>query len=212
VDGAFVLEKPQTNMKMWLSCCSSLEGETAQDDHEAHRTLLSKAASGAHAAIVDSGGGALSGSALERSVLPDLEEPKPNVLPLGLRRSRTDESNSSLIFRSEQGDGSIEVLPRRYVSSEMASVARSVRPPRGSAVHVEDVLEQSGIPSPLKRRIPKRSSHISIIDSERGADSDIPEGHNVVYSSWFALLSKSLGSDIGSPSWLASSSTQIEGA
>ena len=175
------------------------------DDCEAHRTVLRKAASSlspsnGSISAVDLGAGA--DSAMH--FLPDLEEPRPSLVPLCLHRSCTDEPDAA---GASQVDSIVVHLPRRSVSSEMTGSTRTMLA-QNSSMNVEDVLSNSASQS-LKRKASKRGSQIIV--GERGPDSDITEAHSVVYSSWFALLSKSMGSDIGSPSWLASSSKQIEG-
>jgi len=195
----------------WFSCCSAVEGEPAADDAELHRALLKKISTSANRGGADSSLIPLATQA--RPTLPELEEPRSKLVPLCLHRSCTEEAESISLQQREHLEHGVS-LPRRCVSSELTGVGRSLRQPRTSTMHVEDILEGGALcQSPSKRLPVKRASQMNFVAAELGADSDITEAQSsVVYSSWFALLSKSMGSDVGSPSWLVNSTKQIEGA
>jgi len=125
-----------------------------------------------------------------------------------MQSSRTDEPPGSLIGVSEDTDSRLQQLPRRCVSS---GISRSVRIARAEGNLPDETAWVSTSYSPMRKLgLGKGNSHLEAAETDQGADPETIETQSAVYSSWFALLSKSIGSDVGSPSWV--NSKQIEGA
>src|SRR4051812_34562210 len=105
----------------WLSCCSSLEGESSshEEDAQLHATLLQKQFQSS-SNISTSAQDTFDSSQLV--VLPDLAEPKSSVLPLCLHRSCTDESTMRSLVAYDEEQAPEFKHPRRLVSSEMTGV------------------------------------------------------------------------------------------